>query len=137
MKLMTFISILIVGVFSTGVNASVSEDDFQVTTTGNLVALCTTSKNDPRYLEAIHFCHGYLVGAYHYYLAEQNGPKGSKLVCLPTPGPSRNESIDMFIAWTQQHPEYMNELPVESEFRFLIEKWPCKETTDKKHEEKP
>ena len=31
----------------------------------------------------------------------------------------------MFIAWVQAHPQYMNEPPVETEFRFLTEKWPC------------
>jgi hypothetical protein len=25
----------------------------------------------------------------------------------------------------QAHPQYMNERPVETEFRFLTEKWPC------------
>jgi len=31
----------------------------------------------------------------------------------------------MFLAWAQAHPQYMNERPVETEFRFLTEKWPC------------
>ena len=32
----------------------------------------------------------------------------------------------MFVEWAKAHPQYMNELPVETEFRFLMEKWPCK-----------
>jgi hypothetical protein len=31
----------------------------------------------------------------------------------------------MFIEWAKAHPEYLNEPPVETEFRFLIETWPC------------
>ena len=27
---------------------------------------------------------------------------------------------------TKAHPQYRGEPPVESEFRFLMEKWPCK-----------
>ena len=137
MKLISVISILFAGTLSTAVTAAVTEEDFQVTTTENLITLCTASKDDPHYREAIHFCHGYLVGAYHYYRAEQNGPEGSKFLCMPDPRPSRNESIEMFIAWAKQHPEYRNELPVETEFRFLIEKWPCKASNDVKIEEKP
>jgi hypothetical protein len=41
--------------------AAVSEEDFVVETTRNLLNLCTASADDPRSREAIHFCHGYLV----------------------------------------------------------------------------
>jgi hypothetical protein len=104
---------------------AVTEADFEAKTTQNLLNLCTASPNDPRYREAIHFCHGYLVGAYHYYLSETGGDISKALVCLPTPPPSRNEALRMFIAWAQAHPQYLNERPVETEFRFLTEQWPC------------
>ena len=38
---------------------------------------------------------------------------------------SRDNMIAMFIKWAQDHPQYMNEIPAETEFRFLSEKWPC------------
>ena len=104
---------------------AVTEADFEAKTTQNLLNLCTASPNDPLYREALHFCHGYLVGAYHYHIAESNGEPGKLLVCLPTPPPSRNEAFRMFLAWAPAHPEYMNERPVDTEFRFLTEKWPC------------
>jgi hypothetical protein len=105
--------------------SAVTEADFEVKTTQNLLNLCTAPPNDPRYREAIHFCHGYLVGAYHYYLAVTGSDDSKRLVCLPTPPPSRNEAIRMFIAWAQAHPQYLNEPPVETEFRFMTETWPC------------
>ena len=46
-------------------------------------------------------------------------------VCLPDPLPSRNEAIDMFIKWVKARPQYWKERPVETEFRFLMERWPC------------
>jgi hypothetical protein len=104
---------------------AVTEADFQAKTTQNLLNLCTASPNDPYYREAINFCEGYLVGAYQYYLAEIGDDMSKALVCLPTPAPSRNEALRMFIAWAQARPEYLNELPVETVFRFLTEKWPC------------
>ncbi len=79
-----------------------------------------------RYKEALHFCHGFLVGAFQYYLASVSGPKAKALVCPPDPPPTRNEAIAAFIAWAQAHPQYMSEAPVETEFRFLTERWPCK-----------
>ena len=104
---------------------AVTETDFEVKTTQNLFNLCTAPPNDPRYREALHFCHGYLLGAYHYHVAATDGEGGKPLVCFPTPPPSRNEAFSMFLAWMKAHPQYMNERPVETEFRFLIEKWPC------------
>lgn len=104
---------------------AVMETDFEAKTTQQLLNLCTAPPNDPHYREALHFCYGYLVGAYHYHVASNDGKDGQPLVCLPTPPPSRNEAISMFIAWAQARPQYMNERPVETEFRFLVEKWPC------------
>lgn len=100
-------------------------EDFDVSTTQNLIDLCTAPPENPLYAKAIHFCHGYLVGAYHYYAASTSGPNAQPLVCLPEKRPSRNEIIAMFVEWAKDHPQYWNELPVESEFRFLTEKWPC------------
>jgi hypothetical protein len=106
--------------------ADVTNEDFVAQKTQNLINLCTASPQDPHYRDAIHFCHGYLVGAFHYYQAWTADKQESKLLCAPVPKPSRNEVIDMFVSWAQHHPEYMNEMPVETEFRFLSEKWPCK-----------
>jgi len=78
------------------------------------------------YQQAVNFCHGYLVGAYDYYKAVHSGSEAFKLVCLPEPTPSRNDAIEMFIEWTLAHPQYMQDNAVETEFRFLMEKWPCK-----------
>ena len=104
---------------------AVSEKDFEVQTTENILNLCAASPADPLYHQAINFCHGYLVGAYHYYEAVSSGPKGIRFVCPPDPMPSRNDTIDAFIQWVKAHPQYWGETPVETEFRFLMEKWPC------------
>ena len=106
--------------------SAVTEEDFKVKTTKNLINLCTASTDDPYYKEAIHFCHGYLVGAYYFYAAQYKKESTNQLVCFPEPNPTRNEAIEKVISWAQQHPEYMNELPVETEFRALTELWPCK-----------
>ena len=108
-----------------GFAGAVTEKDFEAETTQELVNLCTVSTDDPLYHQAINFCHGYLVGAFDYYEAVSSGPKGTKLVCLPDPPPSRNEAINMFIEWAKAHPQNWKEKPVETEFRFLTEKWPC------------
>ena len=109
--------------------AAVTDEDFVLATTQNLVNLCSVSPSDPRAKEAIQMCEGYMVGAFHFYLATNSG-KGDRgdmrLVCMPNPPPSRNEAVAMFVEWAKANPQYMKEPAVESEFRFLNAKWPCK-----------
>ena len=119
--------LFLVVVLSAGVVRAVTEEDFRVRTTQDLIDLCTVSASDPRAEEAIHFCHGYLVGAFHFYLAWTEGPGATqRLVCFPQSGVTRSEAVAMFVDWVKARPQYMKEFPVETEFRFLIEKWPCK-----------
>jgi hypothetical protein len=113
-------------VLAPNLSGAVEESNFEAKTTRDLMALCTADSNDPLFAQAVNFCHGYLVGAYHYYQAVAAGPDGPRLVCLPDPAPTRNEAIAMFIEWARNHPEHWDETPVETEFRFLTEKWPCK-----------
>ena len=125
-KLLWFIVVL--GVLLPGLASSaVTEEYFMVKTTRNLINLCTASPQDQHYGDAIHFCHGYLVGAYHYSIAASSNDPKKSLVCFSEPKPTRNQSIDMFVAWTMKHPQFMTEMPVDTEFRFLTEKWPCKQ----------
>ena len=126
MRLKTSILLLAAVILFPGFAGAVSEKDFEVQTTENFVILCTTATDDPLYHHAINFCHGYLVGAYHYHEAASSGPKGVRLVCPPDPMPTRNDTIDAFIQWAKAHPQHWGEPPVESQFRFLMQKWPCK-----------
>jgi hypothetical protein len=126
MKRKTIILLLMAAILFPGFAGAVSEKDFEVQTTENIINLCTASPDDPLYHQAINFCHGYLVGAFHYYEAAGSGPAGLKLVCLPDPHPSRNDAFAMFVEWVKAHPQYLKEKAVETEFRFLMEKWPCK-----------
>ena len=110
-----------------GVAGAITAEEFQVRTTQDLLDLCTVSASDPLAQQAIHFCQGYLVGAYHFYLAWTEGPNATeRLVCFPASGVTRNEAVAMFVEWVKVHPQYLKELPVETEFRFMTEKWPCK-----------
>jgi hypothetical protein len=122
----TIIMLLVAAILFPGFAGAVSEKDFEVQATENLINLCTAAPEDPLYHQAINFCHGYLVGAFHYYETAGSGPAGLKLVCLPDPHPSRNDAFAMFVEWVQVHPQYLKERAVETEFRFLMEKWPCK-----------
>jgi hypothetical protein len=104
---------------------AVTDEDFRADTTQNLLNLCTATPDDPRYGEAIHFCHGYLLGAFHYYRVTHAAADSTPLFCFPDPPLSRNEAVARFVTWAKGHHQYLQEVPVETEFRFLTESWPC------------
>jgi hypothetical protein len=121
----TFVALAVAFVLAAPAFATVTEDDFMLKTTRNLVDLCTARPDDPHAREAIQMCQGYLLGAYHYHTAES--APNERMVCLPPDRPARNETVAQFVDWAANHPQYQNELPVETAFRFLTEKWPCKQ----------
>ena len=99
--------------------------NFKVETTKDLVTLCSVTEKDAYTSEAIHFCHGFLVGAFHYYLASTAPPGIPDFVCVPEPRPSRNEAISGFIDWTKEHPKHLTKEAVNTLFRYLEETYPC------------
>jgi hypothetical protein len=105
---------------------AVTRDNFLLRNTQDWVELCSVKDNDPMRDAALGFCHGYGLGAFHYYLAQHSGPQSKPFVCLPNPPPSRAEGLQMFLAWARENPQYMNEPAVDTLFRFLTAKWPCK-----------
>jgi Rap1a immunity proteins len=122
-------SLVLVSLFVPGLAGAAVTDDFVLATTQNLVNLCSVSPSDPRAKEAIQMCEGYMLGAYHFLSCDKTskGDRGDmRLVCMPNPTPSRNEVAAMFVEWTKANPQYMKEAPVDSEFRFMSAKWPCK-----------
>jgi hypothetical protein len=106
--------------------SAVTQETFLIRYTQDLIELCTAPESDPLYIPAISFCHGYLIGAYHYQVALQVDPKEKPLFCLPDPAPTRQQGIQMFITWTKQNSQYMGEKAVDTIARFLSTQWPCK-----------
>ena len=105
--------------------ATPTETNFQIRTTGDLVRLCETAPSDPTGIAALHFCHGFAVGAYQYHQIATAAEGKRRLVCAPNPPPTRNEAIAAFVAWSKQNPNQMNTPPVEGIFRFLAQRYPC------------
>jgi hypothetical protein len=105
---------------------ALTRDDFLVRTTQDYVKLCTASESDPLHSAAIGFCHGYAVGAYQYYQAITSGSEQKGFVCFPASPPTRVETLQMFLTWAKEHPQSMQERPVDSLFRFLGTTFPCR-----------
>ncbi|MDQ2101165.1 Rap1a/Tai family immunity protein [Azospirillum isscasi] len=103
-----------------------SQTVFQVRTTGDLVRLCEAVPNTTTGIAALHFCHGFAVGAYQYHQIVSAAENKRPLFCPPNPQPSRDEAIAGFIGWAQKNPSQMETPPVEGMFRYLAQRYPCR-----------
>jgi hypothetical protein len=103
--------------------ASAADVKYQVRDTADLVAVCDTSTRVPDITTALAFCHGFLTGSVHFYYA--GVPESSRFTCAPDPAPSRSETMNGFVQWTRENPQYMSEPAVETLFRYLAETYPC------------
>ena len=108
-----------------GKAAAVEAENFIVGSAGDLAALCSVAPDDPLQPQALHFCHGFVVGAYHYHLKSTGGPAGSGFVCPPDPAPSRDQVIGEFVAWLGDHPAERAEDAVDALFKWAAQRFPC------------
>ncbi|PXW79683.1 hypothetical protein C8R34_1631 [Nitrosomonas sp. Nm84] len=117
-----------------------TENNFMVKNTQDIVELCSVSPEDKLYTQAIHFCHGYLVGVYHYQNELYKSPGLSPIICIPKlhhPASvnseiervelSRNHTISGYIQWVKEHPEYLKESIVDSLMKYLVDNYSCKD----------
>jgi hypothetical protein len=106
--------------------APVSQDDFLVTTTANLVSLCSAATTDPLYTPARNFCQGFAVGTYRLIVIEEAAARSRhKLFCLPATGPSRDQAIAAFVQWASSRPKTLASSPTDGIVEYLIAQFPC------------
>ena len=118
--------VAVAGVAVPGAVLALTPDNFQAASTRDIVTLCSTDPASPDYPTAISFCHGFAVGAYQFYSQTAAVSRRGHFVCLPDPPPSRSQAISQFVEWARSHPDTMSAPPVDSMFRYLGERYPCR-----------
>jgi hypothetical protein len=111
--------ILLAGVVLSG---AATREDFVLKTGEDLIDLCTVDEKDPVSEAAFNFCLGFAVGTYRMLV---DFTKQDPVVCLPENAPSRNEAIQMFVAWARHNPQYHKDAPEDMVVRFILQQWPC------------
>ena len=123
MKLIRYVIALAALAASTQVLAAAPQH--QVTTTADLIELCSVSTDDPLYDAAMGFCLGYIDAALDYHAELTAGPKYDALTCPPNTI-SREEVVTVVVEWSRRNAQYQNtEIPVTGVMRAVSEKWPC------------
>jgi hypothetical protein len=102
---------------------AVPEQDFQAKTTQQLVKLCSAPASDPAFAQARQFCHGFAAGALSYYRGASAPGSPPRYCNLPN---TREAAANDFVAWADAHPQYANDNPANTLFRFLDANYRCR-----------
>lgn len=112
------------GAMTVPVRAAVTESNFQMSTGADLVALCSPAQGDPLATAAINFCHGFAIGAYQT-LASMQAAMPHPLFCVPSPAPTRNQTMADLVRWARSTPSAMSERPADAILDYLTQRFPC------------
>jgi hypothetical protein len=110
---------------ATSAQAAVSQDDFLIRTTGNLVNLCAADTKDPLYAPAVNFCQAFGAGVFQAQQLYQAASRGKPLFCTPTPPPTRNEAMNGFVTWAKATPAVTDIVPAAGIMQYLLQTYPC------------
>jgi hypothetical protein len=117
--------ITIAGLAASGEALAVTPQDQHVSSTGDLVELCSASAGDPNYQAAMGFCFGYIDAAMDYHAALTEGPRYDPIAC-PETAVTREEVVVVLLEWSKRNAQHLEvERPVTGVMRAAAEKWPC------------
>jgi len=114
-----------VAVVAAGTASAQDDRDGRLETTAELLVACAPAADAPDRDLYTAFCHGYMVGVYHFTEALARGPDPVRLVCVGDPKPDVATATRAFVAWAQANPQYAEEPPVETVMRWAIAAYPC------------
>ena len=107
--------------------APVTEDNFVLKTTGDLVALCSADQKDPLYTAAVNYCHGFAVGTYRMLELEDAATRNRKKTqCYQKMAMTRAQAISEFVTWAGANPAVMDKPPTEGLGQYILQAFACK-----------
>lgn len=124
-RILGLLSSLVVIAPTTG-RSAVTETNFLLRNTGDLVALCSATPTDRMSTAALNFCHGFGIGVVRVLQEEDAArPARRPMFCLPTSGPSRNQAIAEFVQWADADPSRLAMPATDGIAAFLAAQYPC------------
>lgn len=99
---------------------------FVIDTAGDLARLCAVQREHPNYLQALHMCHGYLVGVHHFHAALA-AAMDRGVYCIETvePRPTRDEVVADFAAWALETPGAAEREAIDAVLDWAAAAYPC------------
>lgn len=104
---------------------ALTQDDFLVRNTADLVNLCSAPTTDPLYTAGANFCQGFFVGVVRVLDEVESAHQSRRLFCMPAKMPSRTQAVTDYVAWAKASPDRLAMQPTDSIGGFLSQKLPC------------
>ena len=99
--------------------------EFNAKTTADLVELCSAPLDAMFYQASMAYCLGFIDAAHDYHSVITSGDLLRPIAC-PGPGVTRQEMIDVFLAWAAKNPGLLKgEGPIHGLMRAASDKWSC------------
>lgn len=112
---------------SAGGALAAEQDDFRISTGGDLAALCAAAPGSADYAASIHMCQGFIVGVNQFHEAWMRAEGGAGVYCLPAAGaPTRDKAASAFATWAAGAPDAAALPAVEALMRWAAAAYPCK-----------
>jgi hypothetical protein len=103
----------------------VTEENFRLDTTRDLIALCGVDAGDPHAVAAIHMCHGYVTGLVHFHIVMGRALEG-RVYCMDDQNrPTRDQVIAMLVEWSRARPQHDSLEAVDGVVRWAADTYPC------------
>ncbi|HVZ10370.1 Rap1a/Tai family immunity protein [Rhodopila sp.] len=107
--------------------APVTEDNFLLKSTADLVALCSADQKDPLYTAAVNYCHGFAVGTFRMLEIDNAAARGKKkMLCQQDSGMTRSQAITNFLTWAADKPKVLEASPTEGFGQYVLQAFACK-----------
>ena len=100
---------------------------YNITTLGDLMRICQTTRDDTTYATAMGLCAGYISGVLDFHLVDTgwSGNRHARRVCLPTEHPTRFEAMQSLVSWDQSHQQYDQQPAADGVMRYFMQAYPC------------
>jgi Rap1a immunity proteins len=105
--------------------SAVTQDDFLLRNTADLVNLCSAPGTDPLATAAVNFCEGFGLGVFRVLDETEAAHKRRQMFCMPSQGPTRTQAIMAFVQWAKAAPDRLSMPPTDSIATYLSQQYPC------------
>ncbi len=126
MRKLAFATVVVMmSIVFSAARANVTEENFALDTTGDLIALCGVDAGDPNAMAAIHMCHGYFVGLHHFHTMMGRSLEGHVYCMEVEERPTRDQVIAMLVEWSRAHPEHDSMEAIDGVLQWAADTYPC------------
>lgn len=104
---------------------AVTQNDFLLRNTADLVNLCSATSSDPLYTPGVNFCQGFVLGVVRVLDESDAAHRRRQMFCAPAQMPTRDQAVAAFVQWAKASPDRLSMPPTDAIATYLSQQYPC------------